>query len=149
MTLQGCAANMGSKISLLVYEWPRIKCKICYMNGLIFQHFPKFEPKLAQILRKFWKNWVILLKIWQKIGPIGIRMGQLFWKNWYLYWSTFKFCGGTSLPKPNLSTPWGFPLLASLVCEPCSLTSDLTCWGHYGSLVYFKLAVSLELFVKV
>ena len=48
-TLQGCAANMGSKISLLVYEWPHIKCKIRYMNGSIFQNFPKFEPKLAQI----------------------------------------------------------------------------------------------------
>ena len=25
--------------------------------------------------------------------------------NWYLYGSTFKFCGATSLPKPNLSNP--------------------------------------------
>ena len=39
-TIRGCAANMGSKISLLVYEWPLIKCKIWYMNGLIFQKFP-------------------------------------------------------------------------------------------------------------
>ena len=44
-TLRGCATNMGSKISLLVYEWPLIKCQILYMNGSIFQHFPKFEPK--------------------------------------------------------------------------------------------------------
>ena len=48
-TLGGCATNMGSKISLLVYEWPLIKCKIWYMNGSIFQRFPKFEPELAQI----------------------------------------------------------------------------------------------------
>ena len=49
-TLQGCAANMGSKINLLVYEWPlSIKCKIWYMNGSIFQNLAKFEPKLAQI----------------------------------------------------------------------------------------------------
>ena len=45
----GCAANMGSKISLLVYEWPLVKCKIWYVNGAIFQNFPKFQPKLAQI----------------------------------------------------------------------------------------------------
>ena len=34
-------------------------------------------------------------------------MGHFFLKNWYLYGSTFKFGGGTSLPKPNLSTPRG------------------------------------------
>ena len=34
-------------------------------------------------------------------------MGHFFLKNWYLYGSTFKFRGGTSLPKPNLSTPPG------------------------------------------
>ena len=49
---------------------------------------------------------VIFFKIWPKIGPIGIWMGYFFLKNWYLYGSTFKFRGGTSLPKPNLmSTP--------------------------------------------
>ena len=31
--------------------------------------------------------------------------GSLFLKNWYLNGSTFKFCGGTSLPKSNLSAP--------------------------------------------
>ena len=50
---------------------------------------------------------VILFKIWPKIGQIGIWMGYFFLKNWCLYGSTFKFCGGTSLPKPNLSTPGG------------------------------------------
>ena len=70
--VRGCAANMGSKISLLVYELPFIKCRIWYMNGSIFQNLTKFELKLAQILRKFWKNQVILLKIWSKIGLIGI-----------------------------------------------------------------------------
>ena len=48
-TLRGYAANMGSKINLLVYEWPLIRCKIWYMNGSIFQNLAKFEPKLAQI----------------------------------------------------------------------------------------------------
>ena len=47
-TLQGCAANMGSKISLLVYEWPLIKCKIWYTNGSSFKNYPNIEPKLAQ-----------------------------------------------------------------------------------------------------
>ena len=48
-SVQKPTANMGSKISLLVhvYECPLMKCKIWYMNGLIFQNFPKLEPKLA------------------------------------------------------------------------------------------------------
>ena len=107
-TLRGCATNMGSKIGLLVYEWPLIKCKIWYMNGLIFQNLAKFWAKIGSNLRKFWKKLAILFKIWPKIEPIGIWMGYSFLENWYLYGSSFKFCGGTSLPKPNLSTPPGF-----------------------------------------
>ena len=53
---------------------------------------------------------VSLFKILPKIGPIGIWMGYFFLKKWYLYGSTFKFRGGTSLPKPNLNTPLGLPL---------------------------------------
>ena len=75
-TLRWCAVNMGSKISLLVYEWPLIKCKIWYMNGSIFQNL----AKIGSNLRKFW-TMVILFKI----GPIGIWMGYFFLKNWYLY----------------------------------------------------------------
>ena len=86
-TLRRCAANMGSKISsLLVYEWPLIKPRICYMNGWIFENCLKF------------------IKIWSKIWLISIWMSHFFLKNWYFYGSTFKFRGGTSLSKPNLST---------------------------------------------
>ena len=82
-TLQRCAANMGSKINLLVYEWPLIRCKIWYMNGSIF-------PNLSQ-------NWLKFKKILEKICNFvhGIWMSYFFLKNWYLYGSTFKFCGGT------------------------------------------------------
>ena len=72
--------------------------------------FFKILPNLGQNWLKFQKileKLVILFKIWSKIGPIGIWMGYFFLKNWYLYGSTFKFHGGTSLPKPNLSTPGG------------------------------------------
>ena len=71
----------------LVYEWS------------IFQNVSKLE--------KIGKNQVILLKIWSKIEQvaIGIWMGHFFLKIWYLYGSLFKFCGSTSIPKPNLSTP--------------------------------------------
>ena len=96
-TQWGCAANMGSKISLSVYEWPLIKCKIWYMIGLIFQKFPKFEPKLAKILEKSWDFAQNLAKNW-----IDWYINRtLFLENWYMYESTFKFHGGTSLPKPN------------------------------------------------
>ena len=74
-----------------VYEWVNVS---------------KFSrAKIGSNLRKFLKNQVILLKIWQKIGPIGIRMGHFFLKNCDLYGSIFKFRSGTSLPNPNLSTP--------------------------------------------
>ena len=71
------------------------------MNVSIFQNFPKCEFNL----RKFWKNLVILLKTWPKIEQIDICMGHFFLKNLYFFGSTFKFCSGTSLPKPNLNTP--------------------------------------------
>ena len=39
-----------------------------------------------------------------KIGSIDMN-GSLFIEKLIFVWPTFKFCG-TSLPKPNLSTPW-------------------------------------------
>ena len=81
------------KMQNLVYEW------------VDFSKFGQIWVKIGSNLRKFLKKLVILCKIWPKIGPIGIWMGYFFLKNWYLYGSTFKFRGGTSLPKPNLSTP--------------------------------------------
>ena len=91
-TLRGRAHNMSSKISLLAYEWSLITCRIWYMNWL----------KFKKILEK---NQAILLKLWAKIGLIGIWMGHFFFKNLYFYGSTFKFCSSMSLSKPNLSTP--------------------------------------------
>ena len=74
--------------------------------GRFFNIFPNLSQNLRnQIKEIFWKNPVILFKIWRKICPIGIWMDHFFWKNWYLYESTFKFSCGTSLPKPNLSAP--------------------------------------------
>ena len=107
---------------------PLIKCKIWYMNRLIFQNF----PKIGSNLRKFWKNQVIC----SKFGPIGIWMGHFFLKNWYLYGSTTKFGGGTSLPKPNLSTPgsgsWARSCgTKSVLCHLCGMGC-----GNKGSLIF-------------
>ena len=64
-TLWGCAANIGSKISLLLYELRLIKFKISCRNELIFQNFNQFEQAIsAQISEKKLKNRVILIKIW-------------------------------------------------------------------------------------
>ena len=86
-------------------SWYMNECKIWYINGLIFSKFSPILAKIGSNVRKFWKNRVILLTIWPKIEQIGIWMGHFFLKNWYLYESTFKFRGGTCLPKPNFSTP--------------------------------------------
>ena len=57
-TLEKPTANMGSKISLLVhvYECPLMKCKIWYINGSIFQNFPKLEPKMDDFAQNFAQN---------------------------------------------------------------------------------------------
>ena len=54
-TLWGHAANVGSKISFLVYQWTLIWCNIRIWMGW-FQNFPKFEPKFSKNLRKFLKK---------------------------------------------------------------------------------------------
>ena len=57
-----------------------MKCKVWYvnwpifqnyMNGSIFQSFPKIKPKLAQIKKKMQKSGDFA-QIWRKIDPIGI-----------------------------------------------------------------------------
>ena len=64
----------ASKISLLVYEWPLIKCKIWYMNGAIF----KIWPNLSQNWLKFKKIWGRLVYEWVTFSwKTGICMGLL------------------------------------------------------------------------
>ena len=72
--------------------------------------FFKIWPNLSQ-------SWLKFKKILEKIGNFVQNLSQnradwymnglLFLENWYLYGSTFKFRGGISLLKPNLSTPPG------------------------------------------
>ena len=98
---------MGSKISLLVYEWPLIKCRIWCMNGLIFQNFPKIESELAKFK-----------KILEKSGNFAQNLANcymkrlLFLEKLVFVWSTVKFCGRTSLPKPNFPPPPQIDLLS-------------------------------------
>ena len=63
--IRGRAANMSSKISLFVYEWPPIKCKIWYINGSIFQNFPKLN-----------QNWLKFKKLFEKSGDFGQNLAQ-------------------------------------------------------------------------
>ena len=99
-----CATNMSSKISLLVYEWPLISSYIMsnmeYMNGPVFNIFTNLSQNWLN-LRNFWTNQVILLKTLVQNWSDCVY----FVKSSYLYGSTFKFCSGTSLPKPSLNTP--------------------------------------------
>ena len=85
----------GYKINLLVYEWPLIKYEIWYMNGSTFQKF-------VSNLRNFWKNWMILLKIWLKIRSHGIWKGHFFLKNLYVYGFTYIICDVSKLEYPPL-----------------------------------------------
>ena len=56
------------KMQNLIYEW------------VDFSKYSQIWAKIGSNLRKFVKNWVILLKTWPKIGPIGIWMGEFSWK---------------------------------------------------------------------
>ena len=86
--------------------------------GRFFNIFPNLSQNLRnQIKEIFWKNRVILFKIWRKICLIGIWMDHFFWKHWYLYEYTFKFRCGTSLPKTKLECPFGLQISFGLVEE--------------------------------
>ena len=95
---------MGSKISLLVYEWPLIRCKIWYMNGSFF----KIWPNLSQ-------NWLKFKKILEKIGNFVQNLAQN-WADWFMngllfleklvfVWVYFQIPWRHIPTKPNLSTP--------------------------------------------
>ena len=70
-TLQGCAANMGSKISLLVYKMTPYK-----MQNLVYEwvDFSKFGQIWAKIGSK---------KIYEKIS-IFIQNLTQNWADWYM-----------------------------------------------------------------
>ena len=91
-TLRGCAANMGSKISLLVYERsPVWNAK----SGIWMGRFFKIWPNLSQ-------NWLKFKKILEKIGNFVQNLAQN-WANWYMngllklvfVWVYFQIHGGT------------------------------------------------------
>ena len=64
-------------------------------------------------------------------------MGHVLLKNWYLYGPTFKFLGGTSLPKPNLSTPPSFGQVKYHSLYVSMSTVCLTQFGQKGGLGKF------------
>ena len=91
---------------MLIY----IKFRIWYVNGSIFQNFPKFESKLAAIEENFGKIGRVLLKIWPKIGPIGKWMSHFFFKKLVFVWVYFQISQRHVPNKTKLEypTPPGF-----------------------------------------
>ena len=113
------------KTQNLVYEW------------VDFSKITQICAKIGSNLRKFEYNSMILLKIWHKIGPIGISMGHFFLKI-DICMTTFKFWSGTSLPKSNLSTPPGLDLRCHVGSPIITPTHNRTifsfiCWKHYAT----------------
>ena len=70
----------------IMAPYKKIKFKIKNINGVLFSRF----LKLAQINFEFLKNVMILVKIWPKVGMIGIMSGSLFIGE-LVYWSMFRF----------------------------------------------------------
>ena len=79
------------------------------MNGSIFQNFPKFGSNFKNIL----ENLVILLKIWPKIGPIGIWIGHFFLEELVFVWVYFQIRQQHVPTKTKLEYPP--PLLENVV----------------------------------
>ena len=50
------------------------------MNGLIFQNFPKLQPKLAQIEENFWKMEQFHSKFGRKFGQLVFEWITFSWK---------------------------------------------------------------------
>ena len=93
-------------ITLWHHLWPQIcglvwtlsfhctrtsKLNSCQLSWF-FKIFPNWNQNWLKF-KKLWKLRLFLVKILPKIGQIGILMGH------------FYIPSGTSLPKPNLSTP--------------------------------------------
>ena len=81
--VRGRAANMGSKISLLVYEWPLLNAKF----SIWMDRFFKIFPNLSQNWLKFLKE----NKILEKSGPgdFAQNLAQN-WADWYMNGSLFR-----------------------------------------------------------
>ena len=113
-----------------------------YMNDPLQN--AKFDIWMGWFSWKLWKNRVIWLKIWCKIGSIDIWTGQFFLKNWYLYGSTFKFCGSTSLPKPKLSTPrLCTALRRSITSDNVTHSTCMPSRGQAGQNVQNQISIAI------
>ena len=75
------------------------------MNGLFFSKVPQIWAKIGSNLGKFWKNWVILLEIWPKLGPIGIWMGHFFLEKLVFVWVYFQILWRHIPTKTKLEYP--------------------------------------------
>ena len=81
----------------LVYEW------------VDFSKFSQIWVKISSNIRKFWKNWVILLKIWQKIGSNWYMNGSLFLEKLVFVWVYFQILWRHIPTKTKLEYPPGAP----------------------------------------
>ena len=124
-TLRGCATNMGSKISLLVYKWPLIKCKIWYINGVDFSKCSQIWAKIGWIIRKFWK----------KSGDFAQNLAD-----WYMNGSFFSWKIGICLGLlSNFAVAYPYQTKLKYPPGPISLLHDV---------VHKKVKVRLEISVS-
>ena len=110
--LWGCAPNIDSKISLLVYQWHQMQ-NLIYMDQ--FFKNPKFEP-----------NWLKFNKFLEKSGNFGQKLVQN-WTDWYMneslflgklvnIWVHFQFPAGTGPYQIKLEYPLGIEMTISPQC---------------------------------
>ena len=84
-TLRGRTTNMGSKISLLVYEWPLILCKILVYEWVNFSKCPQIWAKIGSKFTTFWGEKRDFAENLGQNWADWYMKGSLFLKKWYLY----------------------------------------------------------------
>ena len=113
-TLRGCAANMGSKISLLVFMNDPLSCY--EMQNLVYE-WVNFS--------KFGQNWLKFKKILEKIGNFVQNLAQN-WADWYtngllfleklvFVWVYFQILWRHIPTKTKLEYPPGLPMCVELL----------------------------------
>ena len=58
--------------------------------GVNFSKFSQILARIGSNLGKFWKNRMILLKIWSNIAALGIWMGHFFLEKLVFEWVYFQ-----------------------------------------------------------
>ena len=135
---------MGSKISFspisAFIDDPLFYAKFYIWMGR-FSKFPQILAKIDPNLRKREKKRLISVKIWPKIGPIGILMSHFFFRYWYLHGPNFKFPAAP----PYQNQSWESPRPPPSCNGWCNLQMTWYCFDFRQYVFHHRQALCEQL----